>query len=214
MAANPNKASVLEIPTGVIPASDVTRMSRTILILTASTVIAIGASVVSIYAAVGKKVVAIAVDHRGVVIPVVPLTDPMISESRVIGFAEECLRRAFSHDFLHFDQTIPQAQECFTPDSADKFVISLQPYIKLLEEKRMVMAITIPRPPRVVRVYALKTALGDVVHWDVQAQVDIFFEGKTERIPPTKSTVQMTVKRVPLEGTPRGILIDKFSVGQ
>lgn len=181
--------------------------------LTAATVVAIVAALLAIYVAVSSKTVAVAVDLHGVVIPIVPLTEPLVSESRVVGFVEECLRKSFSHDFLHYDQSIPQAQECFTPDSADKFAISLQPYIKLMEEKRMVMAVTVPRPPRVVRVYTLKTALGDVAHWDIQAQVEVFFEGRNERIPATKSTVQITVKRVPLEGTPRGILIDKFSVG-
>jgi hypothetical protein len=131
----------------------------------------------------------------------------------VLGFVEECLRKSFSHDFLHFDQTIPLAQECFTPDSADKYAVNMQPYIKIMEEKRMVMAVAIPRPPRVVRVYMLKTVMGDVAHWDIQVPVDISFEGRNERIPPSKNMVQITVKRVPLEGTPRGILIDKFSAG-
>lgn len=208
---SPNKSVPASDQT--IPASDVTRLVRSVLILTAATAIAICSAMVSIYAAVGKKTVAIAVDSRGVVVPIVPLTDPLVSESRVLGFVEECLRKSFSHDFLHYDQTIPQAQECFTPDTADKYAVSLQPFVKMMNEKRMVMAITIPRPPRVVSVYMKRTAAGDVAHWDIQAQVEIFFEGKNERIPPSKNIVKITVKRVPLEDTPRGILIDKFSVG-
>lgn len=196
-----------------IPASDVTKLVKTIVILTASTVISIGAALLAITVAVNSKTVAIAVDHRGVVVPVVALTDPLVSESRVIGFVEECLRKSFSHDFLHFDQTIPQAQECFTGDAADKFAISIQPYVKIMTDKRMVMSTSIPRPPRVVRVYTLQTPFGDIAHWDVQAEVEISFEGRNERINSSKSIVKLTVMRVPLEGTPRGILIKNFSVG-
>lgn len=196
-----------------IPAGDVTKSVKALMIMSFATVISISAALVAIYTSVQSKVIAVAVDHKGVVVPIIPLTSPLLSESRVLGFAEECIRMAFSHDFLHFDKTIPLAQECFTPNSADKFVQSLQPYIKVMEEKRMVMSVTVPRPPRVVLVYTKTTPLGDVVHWDVQAQIEVFFEGRNERIAPTRNTVQLTVKRVPLEATPRGVLIDKLSVG-
>jgi len=199
--------------TSTIPSADVTRLVRTIMILTGATVLSIFAAVGALYAAASSKTVAIAVDHRGVVVPVVPLTEAIVSEPRVVGFVEECLRKAFSHDFLHFDQTVPRAQECFTPTSADSFAQALQPFVKLMEEKRMVMAVTVPRPPRVVNVYEAPTVRGPVVHWDVQAQIEIYFEGRNERIPSSRHVVQMTVMRVPLESTPRGILISKFDVG-
>lgn len=208
-----NKKSVELIYANPTSASDITRLTRTIMILLIASVVAITAATVSIYTAVKSKVVAIAVDQRGVVIPVIPLTEPLLSESRVIGFVEECLRRSFSHDFLHFDKTIHQAQECYTDGAADQFVISLQPYIKIMEDKRMVMSVTIPKPPRVVLIYTKKGALNNVIHWDVEALIEVFFEGRSERIPSSRNVVQITVKRVPLEGTPRGVLIDKLSVG-
>ena len=194
-------------------ALDVTRLTRTITILLIASVVAISAATISIYTAVKSKIVAVAVDQKGVVIPVIPLTEPLLSESRVIGFVEECLRRSFSHDFLHFDKTIPQAQECYTDNAADQFVVSLQPYIKIMEDKRMVMSVTIPKPPRVVLIYTKRGSLSNVIHWDIEALIEVFFEGRSERIPSSRNIVQITVKRVPLEGTPRGVLIDKLSVG-
>lgn len=188
-------------------------MTKTIVILSLAVAVAVIAAVVAIYAASSSRTVAVAVDAKGVVVPVVPLTEPLVSESRVVGFVEECLRKAFSHDFLHVAQTIPVAQECFTPDSADKYAISMQPFIKLMEDKRMVMAVTIPFPPRVTRVYKKGTALGEVVHWDVQSKIEIFFEGRDQRITPQKNNVAITLKRVPIEDSPRGILIDVFNVG-
>lgn len=192
-----------------ISSTDVTRLTRMVVILAISTTFAIVAALIGIYTTASSKISSIAVDARGVVIPVVPLSDPMVAESRVVGYAEECLRKAFSHDFLHAEQTIPVAQDCFKPESADEYAVSIQPLLKLMNEKRMVMAITIPRPPRVVSVYKV----GGVVNWDVEAGIEIFFEGRNERISPTRSTVQMTIVRVPLEATPRGILISKFNVG-
>ncbi len=196
----------------MVPAASVSAQNKTILILAMASAISMLAGVLGIYVAVSSKTTAIAVDARGAVVPVVPLTNPLVSESRIVGYAEECLRKAFSHDFLHHVQTIPVAQECFTNSSADKYAQSMQNYIKLMESKCMVMAITIPKPPRVVNIFAVKGPFGDVVHWEVQAQIDIFFEGKSERIPATRNDVEIIIKRVPLEGTARGILIDKFNV--
>lgn len=202
--------AIVSIP--MVPAATVTAQSKAILILGIASAISIFSAFGALYAAASSKTTSIAVDARGAVVPVVPLSAPFLSESRVLGFVEECLRKAFSHDFLHHTKTIPLSQDCFTPDSADKYAFSMQSYISMMETKRMVMSLTVPKPPRVVRVYGVRGPTGEVIHWDVQAQIDIFFEGKAERIPPTRNDVEITVRRVPLEGTPRGILIDKFSV--
>jgi hypothetical protein len=190
-------------------AKDVSSLVRLSVILSIATGAALVATAISITAAMSSQRVVIAVDAKGSVTPVVPLTETFVSESRIAGFAEECVRRAFSHDFLHFGQTIPVAQDCFTPEAADRYASAMQSYVKLMEQRRMVMGVTIPRPPRVVRVYQFN----NMVHWDLQAEVEIFFEGRAERIPPSKNRIELTVRRVPLDDDPRGISIDKFSVG-
>ena len=75
------------------------------------------------------------------------------------------------------------------------------------------MSTTITRPPRVVRVYDVGIKGSKVVHWDLQAEIELFFEGKSERISPTKFVAEVTVKRVSLDESPRGILLDKLSMG-
>lgn len=192
---------------------EVAKLVRVVVILSAATLLSLVAAVIGLKAGIGSKVVAIAVDAKGVITPAVVMSEPLVAESRVVGYVEECVRRAFSHDFLHFGQTIPLAQDCFTPEASEKYVKAMQPYIKLMEEKRMVMGLTVPNPPRVIEAYLLSMPEGKVAHWKVQLQVEIFFEGRSERIPPQRNTIDVVVRRVPLESTPRGILIDQFTVG-
>lgn len=190
-------------------ADRVSKLVRLNIIMTVSLVLCSIATVLAIKAAVGNKVVAIATDHRGNVIPVVPLNEPFLSEPRVVAFAEECVRRAFSHDFLNYAQTLLFAQSCFTPGAGDKFALSMQGYFKTMDERRMNMAVVVRKPPAVIRVYQL----GGVIHWDLQVEVDISFEGRDQRIPPARNRIDLTVRRTPLDQSPKGVAIDKFSVG-
>lgn len=196
-----------------VSGAEVARLVRVVVIMSIATVLSLVAAVVGLKVGAGSKTVAVAVDARGVVTPAIVLSEPMLAESRVIGYVEECTRRAFSHDFLHFGTSIPHAQDCFTPDAAERYVKAMQPHIKRMEEKRMVMGVTVPNPPRVIEAYQLQTPAGKVMHWKLQLQVDLFFEGRAERIPPSRSLIDVVVRRVPLEHTPRGILIDQFTMG-
>ena len=191
----------------------ITKLTRSVVLLSAAVCFSIAAAVLALYFMVNQKTIAIAVDARGVVVPMVPIGERMISESRVVGFVDECIRKAFQHDFLHFQNTIPVAQECFTPTAADAFAVSMQTWIKLMLEKRMVMSVSIKRPPRVINAYWTNTGGTRVANWDIQAEIEIFFEGRNERIPPSVYIAEVTVQRVSMDATPRGILIEKFSLG-
>lgn len=196
-------------PSQAISSDQVTKLIRMCVILSFATVISLIATAFALHSAVSSKIVTIATDDKGRVTPIVPLNEPLLSEPRVVAFAEECVRRAFSHDFLHYGETMVAAQGCFTYAASAKYVESMQSYLKLMEEKRMVMAIVVKRPPRVIRAYEID----GVVHWNVQVEVELSFEGRNERIPPTGNRIELTIRRVPLEETVRGVAIDALSLG-
>lgn len=197
-----------------VSADQVRKLVRMAVILGVAAVAGVAAAALAVASAWKIKSIPVAIDARGVLTPAIALTEPLVSESRVAGFAEECLRDAFSHDFLHYDKTIKVAQECFTPVAADQFAVSIQHFVKVMLEKRMVMAVSIIAPPRVVKVGLTKTGRGEVATWQLQAKVAISFEGRSERIPAGAPLLaEITVIRSPLEHTPKGILIDAFNVG-
>lgn len=181
-------------------------------ILGGVTIVALIAAVIAMRTSTDRQIAAFAVGPDARVTPSISLDQPYLSEARVVGFADECLRRVFAHDFLHHAQTVPQAQECFTPASGDEFAQMLQPRIKLMEKERMVMGGNVIAVPRVTRVYKKNWGLGDAQHWDMEAIVELYMEGKNARIAPERQLVRMTVTRVPLQQTPRGVQFSSFKV--
>ena len=190
-------------------AERVTKLVQLCILLSVALVISLISTAIAVRAATSSKLAVVATDEHGNIIPAVPLDKPYINEPRVVAFAEECVRRAFSHDFLHYGETMVNAQDCFTSDSAAKYAQSMQGYFKIMDDKRMNMAVVIRRPAQVTRTYLLD----GVVQWDLQVEVDISFEGRSERIPATKYRIDMTVRRVPLEESARGVAITTFTTG-
>lgn len=190
----------------------VRKLIMAVVVLAVGLVIALIAAVVASRVAADKRMAVLAVDRKGTLVPTVSLDQPYLSEARVVDFADECLRRIFAHDFLHHTLTMPQAQECFTPASGDEFATMMQPRIKLMEEQRMVMASSVISRPRVTRVYKKDWGLGEAQHWDMEALVELSMEGKASRIPPERQIVRLTVTRVPLQQTPKGVQFANFKV--
>jgi hypothetical protein len=198
----------------VIPAEVVTRLTRNNTILAGLTVLSLIVAIVAMKSAISDHRTVVSVDSRGVVTPIVPLDNPVLPDSRVIAFAEDCMRKAFSHDFLHYPTTVAQAQDCYTPSAGDAYVLGMDGFLQTIKAKQMVMDMTAVRPSRITRVYVKPTGYGaKTAAWDVVAKVDIYFEGKNDRIPPARYKIEMTVIRAPLEVTPKGIQIERFQVG-
>lgn len=190
----------------------VAQQTRAVVVMAAITLAALFAAGWAMSGALRSSAMVFSVDAKGAVVPAVPITQPFLSESRVIAFAEECLRRAWAHDFVHYEKTLPQAMECFTPEAGDLYMQAMGPYVKTMTQHRMVMGALVNRVPRVVRFRTEPSAQGPVPIWEIEAEIGVFFEGKGERIPPSRLKVQLTVRRVPLESTPRGVQIDVFFV--
>jgi hypothetical protein len=200
--------------TAKISGGTITKLTRNNTIMGITTVVALMFAVLSLRANVAEHHTVVSVNSRGIMTPVVPLDNPVLPDSRIIAFSEECLRKAFSHDFLHYATTIAEAQDCFTPSASDLYVQGMDGYLTTIKTKTMVMAMTATRPSRITRFYTKPTGYGaNTVAWDVSADLSIYFEGKNERIPPTRYRVNLTVIRAPFDVTPKGVQIEKFEVG-
>jgi len=79
-------------------------------------------------------------DSTGRVIPLVPLDQPYVTDSRVIGFVDECIRRSFGHDYENFRMTINDAKECYTPTGASEFEEAISSLIRDVINMNLVMS--------------------------------------------------------------------------
>jgi intracellular multiplication protein IcmL len=194
--------------TTLTPNQQVSKLIRIAAICALAAVVSTIAGIAGIVSALNKKPQVVAVSDSGRIIPLVPLNKPFVTQSRVISFAEECTRRAFAHDFVNYRATITNAASCFTSEGSDMFTAAMEPLIKDLIQRRMIMTASVDPP---VIVQGPVEARGRVV-WIVQAKMQLFREGSKERITPQAFVVEMEVVRVELEENPRGISIRAFNV--
>lgn len=185
----------------------VPKLIRTNTILTVAVVFLVISNIFMGYLAASKKPMTFAVTSTGSVIPMVPMDKPYLGDARIVSFADECVRMAFSHDFRNFRQTVNGAKDCFTSEGSRGFDAAIEPLLDDIEKRRMVMSVS-PEPPVVVR----KATPRGVHTWIVQTRMTLFRDGTRERISPTTYTVDLVIERVPLEASVRGVGIAQINV--
>lgn len=187
------------------------QMARLLKVAVITALVALISSLTScmgLYMAFNKKPVVIAATDQGRVIEVVPLDKPYVTDSRVISFAEECIRRSFSHDFQNYRLTVGEATSCYTPQGARMYKGAMDDMLKDVIAKRMIMSVSV-EPPVIVQGPIL---LDGRTAWRVQAKVQIFREGQKERIQPQTTVIDLDIFRVDLEENVRGISVNQFVV--
>lgn len=169
------------------------------------------AVIFSIYLAVTKQPLTFAVSPNGSVIPIVPLNEPLVGDARIIGFSDECLRSAFSHDFLNARLSVARASECFTAEGNLKFAKEIEPLLDDLVKKRMVMTPTL-QPAVIVSTKVLSSDKGKIYSWETQTKMTLYRRGTSTQIEPQTYVVSMLIRRVPLEENVRGVGVEQINV--
>lgn len=159
------------------------------------------------YGATSKTEV-IAVTEDGRLSRPVPLTEAFVPEARVLGFVDECLRASFAHDFENYRRTFNAALPCYTSTGGKEFAKAIDPLLLDIREKRIVMSST-AEPPALVR--GPSRVQGRVM-WQVDSLITLHFQGSRERFSPQRRVARVTVARVPLEESPRGIAINAIQL--
>lgn len=154
-----------------------------------------------------KRPLTFGVTETGRIIPLVPLDQPYLGDARIVSFADECIRQAFSHDFRNFRMSVANAKGCFTSDGARGFEAAIEPLLADIQERRMVMSVS-PEPPVVIR----KATPGGVHTWVVQTRMTLHRDGSRERIAPATFVVDLVLQRIPLEESVRGVGIAQINV--
>lgn len=154
-----------------------------------------------------KKTESFAVSETGRVVPLVPLDKPYVNDSRVSGFAEECLRSSFAHDYENFRITMNAAKNCYTSDGARKFEGAMEPMLDEIKTKRVVMSASM-EPTVVVKTYILSGA----VHWETQTPMTLYRRGTREQLTPIRFLVTTVVERVALDENVRGISVRSINL--
>lgn len=154
-----------------------------------------------------KRVHPVAVDSSGRVIPMVSLDRSYVTDSRVLGFVDECLRRSFSHDYENFRMTINDAKNCYTPGGAEEFERAISSLIGDLTRLNLVMSVSLE-----TSVVSSRYIRDGIYVWETQTPMTLYRRGTRETLAPARFLVSSMVIRVPLEHDVRGIAIRAINV--
>lgn len=202
-----SEANVAEQGTG--GDDSIRKMTLSVMIMAAAVVICAISAAVAINTAVGRKTVVVGATDAGRFIPAISLNSPYLNESRVVAVASEALMKSFAHDFMHYRETVTEAQNWYTPLAAESYTKAMDPLLLDLDKRRMVMSVVIERAPVVVKAYLDPSG---AYTWDIQARVQLQREGQRERVMPASYIVKMTLTRVPLDVSVRGVLVSSIGM--
>lgn len=178
----------------------ITGMSIALVLLTTTTV------ALSVFV-FKKKIESFAVSESGRVIPIIPLDQPYVNDARITGFAEECLRGSFAHDYENFRLTMNSAKTCYTTAGARNFEAAMEPLLVDVRTKNVVLSASM-EPTVVVKSYKLS----GVVHWETETMMTLYRRGTREQLAPLKFVVTSVIERVALDESVRGISVRSINL--
>ncbi|TAL65708.1 MAG: hypothetical protein EPN79_11040 [Burkholderiaceae bacterium] len=189
-------------------ADQVSRLTRLVTLLGASIIILVIGLCIAIVFVVKDHHEVIAVTDDGRVVPVIPLDTPYVSDARVLGYVDECARKIFNHDFVHWRTTLQESKTCFTQRGGDAVEQALAPWISDIVARELTMSVSIADTPVIVK----RGIFDGSFAWRVQAPISLFRRGTRVSDVPRPFMLEVVVRRVSLDENPRGIAIDSLQL--
>ncbi len=138
-------------------------------------------------------------------LPLTPLSRPILNESALKNWVAEAVTHAFNLDFLHWREQLTEAREYFTPAAFTRFALSLdnEGHLPLLRQQRALMHAVVQGSPVITR----SGVLEGVMVWEFEVPLLLSYETSGGRIANNAITVVCQVRRVPVTDAPRGVAI-------
>lgn len=135
------------------------------------------------------------------------LSKPVVTDSFVLQWSTDAVRRAFALDFVHWRATLSKAEGSFTPYGWKGFVSSLRQSNNLntLLGKKLVSNLKIIGSPEITR----KATVNNRYIWRVSIPALLQFQGGTFNLQ-MPMNVTLIVVRAPVHDFPQRIAINNF----
>lgn len=143
----------------------------------------------------------------GRIIPIYPLTAPMVSDSALLQWANQAAVAAYTYNFATFRKELQNASEYFTPEGWKDFesaLVSSRNLETVINKKLVVTAVATGAP-----VILDRGILSGHYSWKVQMPLLVTYESASTTIQ-QPILITMLVTRVPAVNVPKGIAIAQF----
>lgn len=137
--------------------------------------------------------------------PLVPLSEPVLTEQGLLNWTTEVLTSAISIDFLHWREKLQSVREHFATDAFESFLASLNSsgMLDLVRDKRLNISAVITQAPVITK----SGILEGVASWQIEFPLLASYESSGGVETTQKLVAQVLVSRASTVKTPRGVVL-------
>lgn len=159
-----------------------------------------------------KEPVYFGLNQEMALLPMHPLSEPMVTDAALKSWAAEVATDIFNMDFLNWRTRISNTRKYFTDEAFKGFAQSMdkEGHIKTLQQYRSIMH-GVPTGAPVITASGL---LKGVRTWDIEIPFMLNYETSEKTLASQRFFVHMRVRRVPTSVYPRGIAISQLTITQ
>lgn len=150
-----------------------------------------------------------AVDAQNRITPLVPLDQPLVSESQILAFAQECAMGAYSFDFANYKQQLQALQmQCFDQQGFEQFVSAME-RAKVVETVRQQQLVATGTTNGAAVITNTGKLANGTFAWKVEVPMQVSYQ-RQGFITQQRLVVELTVIRVPTDVRAKGIAIAQY----
>lgn len=159
-----------------------------------------------------KEPVYFGVSQDMTLLPMHPLSEPLVNDSALKAWLAEAATEIFNMDFVDWRSRVSNARQYFTAKAYEGYASSLEKegHIATLEQYRAIMH-GIPAGPPVVVASGL---LRGIRTWDMEIPFMLSYETSERQLSSQPFIIQARVQRVATTEFPRGIAITQLTIAR
>ena len=141
-------------------------------------------------------------------LPMVPLSEPILNESALKNWVGEAVSASFNLDYLNWRKQLSDARQYFTRTAFGRFAETLdgEGHLPLIRQHRALMHAVIQGTPVLTR----SGVVSGVLLWEFELPLLISYETSRGRIASNGVIVIAQVRRVPATDYPRGVALSSI----
>lgn len=143
----------------------------------------------------------------GQVIPLPPLTQPVVTNAYLLEWVSLATRTAFNLDFVNYQKQLDTASTYFTSNGWDAFnkALTSSGLLEAVQSKKLIMSAIVAGSP----IIQFQGQVSGRYIWRVRLPILVTYGSASDQRQ-RRMMVTMIVSRVPALDTPQGILITDF----
>lgn len=153
----------------------------------------------------------VAMSRDGRVVPLIPLSEPYVTQASLFRFCDEALQASFTLDFKNYRAQINAAEEFYTPNGFSNYKTQLdeKQFLQRLTKEFRVSSITRTGAYVITDAKPIVTEYGKVYVWHIESPVTLILSGHDNDLP-FESVLVWDVIRSSNVDTKYGVQVNAF----